>query len=565
MGSTLERYADIKLICDKIEKAAVIRGKRGDRTSLKVAALNSVLSLDQLTFASTKALEATQKSNTSPQPKRMQDEKEAKAYEVKNQKWEFTEENRVCLKKDEEWVAEGYSPKGGFGFEFNPFNAVGRDQEKAIKDLLGLDEGDDLAEGWENCFNCDPRVKFDFQLQPVNLLAQIDELLNNIQSTIDYWETQSSPEAYMQRLCELFNAFREVIFVKDGELKVTICIQDWISMLLGLQALMGKYANMSLSISLDWTVLFGPLLKLIIDAVATLIEQVVQLLTAPIDCAIGVLTTVDELYSELDATFQLAKAAVDVVKPGGDGATDLGIFGDWEADGRKMEVGWFKGSNKGGVKIGDKEQGIIPKAGKESDPDSTIPPQLFVDKKDWEGQLYNKAGDNRIEVPVGFNIRGYNGLEDAVLDPNFKNSTFLQKIILSLKEARQWLTQLFANIIFTLKSLNELVRGGIGLNLQNIGFMILILDIINSIKFIMTFENGLEPCDEDYEELIRRMRNSNPDLTYVLTPESNIEVTDTTWQTFVIDPATCQSYIKTPLTPSGIAVRPYRKSPLGKG
>ena len=66
MGSTLERYADIKLICDKLEKAAIIRGKRGDRTSLKVAALNSVLSLDQIVFASAKALEATQKTSSQP-------------------------------------------------------------------------------------------------------------------------------------------------------------------------------------------------------------------------------------------------------------------------------------------------------------------------------------------------------------------------------------------------------------------------------------------------------------------------------------------------------------------
>ena len=218
MGSTLERYADIKLICDKLEKAAIIRGKRGDRTSLKVAALNSVLSLDQIVFASTKALEATQK-NLSSQGARKADEKPQSAEDAWGQ-WEYSQEPggeaRLCAGKEDEWVASLYTPKVGFSAEINPFNAIGRDQQRAIKDLLGLDEEDDLAEGWENCFDCDARVKFDFQLQPVNLLSQIDNILDNIESTIDGWESKASAESYMKRLCELFNVFRGDFFVKDG-------------------------------------------------------------------------------------------------------------------------------------------------------------------------------------------------------------------------------------------------------------------------------------------------------------------------------------------------------------
>ena len=57
------------------------------------------------------------------------------------------------------------------------------------------------------------------------------------------------------------------------------------------------------------------MLKLIIDSVAGLIEQIAQLLTAPLDCAIGVLTTVEELYEELNDTIAIAKAAVDIAIP----------------------------------------------------------------------------------------------------------------------------------------------------------------------------------------------------------------------------------------------------------
>lgn len=520
--SALKEYTDIKIICDAVEKAAINRARRGHRTSGKVAALNSLLSTDQLLHSTTMAVDAMRKkpvSNasrpTSEERTRRESRDTQSEKKSQNKKsaasayasYEAPDRWNVCPPDypGDEWEAEAYTPKASFGFAANPFDAANADTDKAIRDLLGLDPNEDLAEGFENCLGCDLRVQFDFQLQPINLLFEFDGLLDQIQDIIDFWKQYANPLNFLERICE---------FLDFWNANFNLCKQDLIALLLALQALLAKYANLAISITFDWTILFGPLLKFILDALAQLIEQVIQLLTAPIDCIIGVLKTIDELISAVVDTANVAAAFGETMAGMGgdtplggtsdDGFLNLGGLGNYKAEGTKAEAAWEGGPGSGGINIGGEEQGFIPKM-EPSDNSffsvgDTQPPGLEVGKTAFGEKLNNEKGDSKVEFPLGFNLAGKNGLEEALLDPRFKYSSPLQKIILALQEARLWITKLFANILFSLKSLSALVGGGISINLKNIGFLMMILDIINLIKMLASLQ-GVNPCSDNINDI----------------------------------------------------------------
>ena len=532
--SALQQYTDIKIICDAVEKAAIKRARRGHRTSAKVAGLNSLLSVDQLLHGSQLALESMKKPvGGSPSTARgtQRDTRDTRDTRPERDTRDDTRPTRPGRDEDtasaerwtfcppdypgDDWDISGPTPEIEFGFSYNPFDAADADTDQAIRDLLGLEPGEDLAEGFENCFGCDLRLQFDFQLQPINLLLELDNLFDQISDILDFWREYADPLNFLARICDFLDWW--------GDL--SLCKQDLIAMLLALQALLAKYANLAISISLDWTLLFGPLLKFILDALSQLIEQVIQLISAPIDCIIGFLKTIDEIVNAVVDTANVAAAFgqtmagtggdTPVGQTGEDGFLNLAGLGNYSAEGTKKELEWEGGAGSGGLDFrpnveGKGEQGFVPRMEKEdtewfsgnpyASTANTSPPELNASSGSLGGGLQNEKGDSKVEIPTGFNLAGKNGLEEALKDPKFKFSSPMQKLILSLEEAKKWITSLFANILFSLKSLSALVGGGIGLNLQNIGFLMMILDIINLIKLLASLQ-GVNPCSDNIDKI----------------------------------------------------------------
>ena len=58
-----------------------------------------------------------------------------------------------------------------------------------------------------------------------------------------------------------------------------------------------------------------------------------------------------------------------------------------------MEVGWRADTNIGGINVNGEKQGIIPDADLNHQPSRTVPPELFVNKKDLGEGLFNVRGD----------------------------------------------------------------------------------------------------------------------------------------------------------------------------
>lgn len=531
--SALQEYTDIKIICDAIEKSAIKKARRGDRTSAKVAALNSLLSLDQMLYSTELAVEFMKKKKAvkgkEAFPKDREDETQPQGSPNSQNKWQ------VCPPDypGDKWEVSGFTPSAEFGFSANPFDAADADTADAIRDLLGLEEGEDLAEGFENCIGCDPRIQFDFQLQPVNMLLELENLLNQVQSSIDFWRDYSNPLNFLARFCDFVDLF-----------DFKLCKQDFIAMLLALQGLLAKYANLSLNITLDWTVLFGPLLKFVLDALSQLIEQIIQLISAPIDCIIGALRTIDEIVNSVTDTLNVSIAAgqsmtglgLDTkVGESGENGLNLSALGNYSGSGQKKTVSWEGESGTGGIQIGGEDQGFIPsmetgdKQWFSGNPyysaSNTEPPELNVATSDWGEGLTNQPGDGKVEFPSGFSIAGKDGLEEAMSDPAFKFASPMQKLILSLEEAKKWITSLFANVLFSLKSLSALVSGGISINLQNIGFLMMILDIINLVKLLFAIKNsGVRPCNDDIEQIADFIKVYYPGSEVVI-KDGVIEVT----------------------------------------
>lgn len=516
--STLQTYSDIKLICDKIERAAILRGKRGDRQSLEVAAGNSLESLSQLIDATEDATQATKKEGNqrgSGSKRKGKEESNTDWGSTWNETWtaESSLESKPCGVED--WEAELNTPGRSFGFEVSAFDAFNRDTEDAMRNLLGMEPGEKLAEGWERCFGCDLRFKFDFQMQPVNLLANLDDLLGQIEGAIDFWDNYSNPYNFLEDFCRLWDMFSET----------KICIQDWIAILLAIQGLMAKYATMAINVSFDWTVLFGPLLKLILDAVAAMIEQIVQLLTAPIDCAIGVMETIKDLFQEIEDTMN---AAVDF---GNSIANQAGTLPKISLE--KMDVSWEGGVGSSGADMKPRkdeagEQGWVPSFKENEFSDSSLSgeaPSLDVDKSSWTKNSGSFSSEGSVSIPTGFKMTKGMTLEQAMKDPAFANfADPFDKIIMMLNEAKAWLTKLFSNILFSLKSLNGLVSGGIALNLQSIGMMMLLIDMYNLVRLLMSLD-GVKPCQENIEEVAEKMRAVYPDLEFTPNARGNIQST----------------------------------------
>ena len=418
------------------------------------------------------------------------------------------------------------------------FESAGRDAEEAMRDLLGLEPDEDLAEGWDKCFGCDLRFKFAFQLQPVNLLAGLDDLLGKIEQAIDFWKGYADPLNFLVDFCKLWDLFSQT----------RICIQDWIAILLAIQGLMAKYATMAISISFDWTVLFGPLLKLILDAISAMIEQIVQLLTAPIDCAIGVLTTIQELLDEIVDTANTAVAF---------GQSFGNMSGS--ASAQKMDIAWEGGAGSGGAdmrpkKDGAGEQGWIPSFSQDSEfadgPIEGSPPSMTVNRNTWggissetgkTGEPLNTRGDGEFGLPTGFKMKAGQSLEEAMKDPKFPYARPFDKIIMMLNDAKAWLTKLFSNILFSLKSLSGLVGGGISLNLQSIGMMMLLIDIYNVVRLLMALGEDEKPCEENIEELAERMRAIYPNFEFTPNSSGNIGVSGDGYDNEIPLPPRCGS------------------------
>ena len=306
-------YQHLSLIVDEFEKAAL---RSQDRQAIMATAQSPLAAMDQILGSSDTALSMGRTANaqrvSAPAGNNSRSAGgeastsngwEAPGFRLEGQPDSDESQRRAeqeSWKEDHndlKWVAENTSeepertgrgeiadikePSFTVGFE----GSVSADRD--FNDLLnGEPGGAQLGDWLADCLGCDLRISFDWQLQPIDLFLPLANLLADINAALDQFENWFNPNSMMENLCDLLNGLN------------FLCIPDLMAILMALKMLLKSYLTFQLSIRLDWTLLLGPLLKLILDALVTLLQQIAGIIVAPLDCAIAALTSIADLQDQ---------------------------------------------------------------------------------------------------------------------------------------------------------------------------------------------------------------------------------------------------------------------------
>lgn len=279
-------------------------------------------------------------------------------------------------------------------------------------------------------------------------------------------------------------------------------------LLMSLKLLLKKYLNNTLKIKLDWTTIIGPILNAIVQGLSTLVENIFNIAAAPLDCALSGMRTANALERELRAFPHTIKEDISVFKSQVKDGTSL----DWLI----KDISWDTESISAG----------------------SLSPTHGASIGELETSQRTSSQDRREgSTPIlsGFVLTENIDLSEALRDPNFPHSTFLEKLIIPVGEAFRWLKETMENILRALDSLKDLVGGGLSLNINNLGVMLFITDMIS---FVM---------------MIIRMLRLNPDVTDWCTMlEENPEVLEQQLRTRFGDRLTVEA---PPALPSELLIR----------
>lgn len=286
--------------------------------------------------------------------------------------------------------------------------------------------GDSAVANYLNeCLNCNGRVAFNWQLRPFNLLEPIDNLIQQLSTTLDRLEARLDPLNTLDGICGLMNQLRG------------FCIPDLILVLMSIKMLIKKYTTNALDIKLDWTVVLGPLLKVILEGVVSLLNNLVSVALTPLDCVAAAMATAESLESQ-------GRELLDLASSIGQG----NFLNESDVDFLGRDYSWNNTEPPGRL-----EAHVVP-----------------VEEAD---------------IPTTFSLKADMSLEDAINDPAFVNSTLLQKLLIPLQEAKRFIKDLLSKLTEALDSLNGLVGSGLSINLNRLGILLFLVDIVSVVMVII--------------------------------------------------------------------------------
>lgn len=335
-----------------------------------------------------------------------------------------------------------------------------------------------VANYLEECLGCSLRLQFDWQLKPLNLLGPINAFLDSLMNQLDNLLGRIDPFGMLQDLCWALNQLK------------TLCPQDIILLLAALKALIKKYLLNMFNVRLDWTTLLGPLLQAIVNALSDLFDNIFALLMAPLDCAVAGMRAANDLLrasEQFVGTVQAAGAQV------GDFFSNIAQDGlgntliDQESSGGLVkDVSWtepdptFKAdplayfnSGAGPSPLSPGNQGYDPGR---LEVKNTLNP--FSDESP------DAPPEDALRIATGFQLTSNMSMLDAIKDPNFGSSTFLEKIIIPIQEVIAWIRETYQKFMDALTSLTGLVSGSMGISFDNLGVLLFLADLISLVMMI---------------------------------------------------------------------------------
>lgn len=464
-------FENLSIIIDEFEKAALLSGTR---EGAMVVANSPLTAMDNMLLGSDEVLG------------RVQDSRQVSDEETSNAETD-----------------EGINVKEFFSGQGDAISLLEFDQD--LTELFG-GKNNPTKNYLEECLNCDLRLKFDWQLKPINLLGGIQGLLDGINEILDAFQIQLNPDKLLADICNLLNLLKG------------LCLPDLISIILALKMLLKRYISEAISIRLDWTVVLGPLLKLIIEGIVSLLENIGAVILAPICCALNALTVANDLEREArELAGQIGSFASESVGEAGAIASAVAsgqLPPGTDIDGLAEDYSWG-GSTVGETAFPEAPQfGQLSATTKETDPAALFNFNLGgVNGGGSSGGLGGGtgggagAGGAGFGIPVGFDFTKEPSLEDALKDPTFADTTLTQKLLIPVRDAKNYIQDLLDRLIHALRSVQVLVSGGISVQMGNIGIIMFITDMINLIMMII----GLLQTNLDVKDWCTHLEK-NPEL-----------------------------------------------------
>lgn len=335
-----------------------------------------------------------------------------------------------------------------------------------IGDLLG-DDDSKLRRYVEECLGCNTRVTADWQIKPVSLIGPINGFIDQIKGSLNMFEARLDPFDNLKDICVMLNSL-------EG-----LCLHDMLLVLMSLKMLLKKYLTNAFQIKLDWTTVLGPLLKAIVQGISVLLDIVGNAALGPLDCTLNSMNASNALFKE-------GQGLANAVQAIGQGKTSL--FEDLESGNIDKHI-------DGGTTVRD-----IRWVNENSDRDGfgkiKVEERINSTGRQGKGKGRGKSSP-AVSLPTGFQLNADVSLEDALSDPRFVKASPLEKLILPVQEFKKYLAGLIKKIQGALDSLENLVGQGLSLNLNNMGIILYILDML-SLQKLMIKMLSLNPGVKDW-------------------------------------------------------------------
>lgn len=340
-----------------------------------------------------------------------------------------------------------------YDFESNPDEAKNKKEfnvDTLLDNLKKIDIeliGGDLGDYIEKCFNCELRLKWDWQFLPPDvLLNPLDLLMDEILKALSFLEKViNGSQKKLEQLCYLPLLFNGIP-----------CPQDILALILSLKILLDKYKVLSLKLKIDWMALFAPFVMAIVSLLSYLVDLIFSALSAPLACTLSVMSSGLE-YARLinSALFSTPNVKSD---PSANKVTEI-LTEYNEVVGERTTTSIASADEVLGSKITSETKTNL----------ETIPAS-------------NMAIATGVET--GFTIENFfNGPE--LNKPNWFDLSLLEQIYVGTVEAKDWLNFYKRKIDELLAAFLGLVKGKKLLDIQNMSIIIVIIELISLLVLLL--------------------------------------------------------------------------------
>ena len=186
----------------------------------------------------------------------------------------------------------------------------------------------DLNFGIEKCFDCLININLNYAIPALEFTFDFSKQLRKIKEMLAQIERDLNPTLIFKMICEVGLNFG----------KNLICPSQLVGISLLLPSLFGKYSLDLAKIRFDWTIAIGPLIKTIVGALTSFVENIPKLIVPFLDCAINsirsvvryistMISSAENVYNTFSGSVnQVTKSLISAFQTTGDVLEGIGIL-----------------------------------------------------------------------------------------------------------------------------------------------------------------------------------------------------------------------------------------------